>query len=77
MWQVLGLPHSCGLHPRAWRAMETGAMSSKELKSMVDANLLARFMQLGAAEQQRLALMIGSTPKKVMAALANLGSGLP
>jgi hypothetical protein len=44
---------------------------------MVDANLLARFIHLGEDEQQRLALMIGSTPRRVMAALAALGTGVP
>ena len=74
---VLGLPHGCGLHPRAFRAKGVAATSSKELKAMVDASLLARYVHLGEEEQQRLALMVGSTPKKVMAALAALGQGLP
>ena len=74
---VAGVPHACGLHPKAFRAMQTGATSAKELKGMVDASLLARFVHLDADEQQRLALMIGSTPRKVMAALAELGKGLP
>ena len=74
---ILGLTHACGLHPRAFRAMNTGAASARELKNMVDANLLVRFLHLGDDEQRRLALMIGSTPKKVMAALASLSRGLP
>ena len=45
--------------------------------SMVDANLLSRFMHLSDEQQQRLALMIGSTPRKVMAALAEMGKGVP
>ena len=51
--------------------------SAKELKSMVDANLLAKFLQLGEEEQGRLALMVGSTPKRVLAALEALGRGVP
>ena len=35
------------------------------------------FAQPVREEQQRLALMIGSTPRKVMAALAALGKGVP
>ena len=72
-----GLSHAAGLHPRAFRAMESGANSAKELKSMVDANLLAKFLQLGEEEQGRLALMVGSTPKRVLAALEALGRGVP
>ena len=35
---------------------------------MVDANLLSRYVELSALEQQ-LSLQIGSTPRKVLAAL--------
>ena len=57
--------------------MQTGAASARELKNMVDASLLVRFLHLGDDEQRRLALMIGSTPRKGMAALASLSRGLP
>ena len=74
---VLGLTHACGLHPRAHRAFRTNPTSSRELKNMVDADLLARFAQLGDLEQQRLALQIGSTPAKVHAALAAIAKSVP
>ena len=32
---IVGLPHACGLHPRAFRAMQTSAGSAKELKRYV------------------------------------------
>ena len=74
---VAGVPHACGLHPRALRAHQTHAGSSRELKSMLDTSLLGRFLHLSALEQQRLALQIGSTPKKVLAALEAIRRGMP
>ena len=74
---VVGLPHIAGLNPRAFRARGTGAATARELKNMVDGPLVARFQQLGEAEQQRLALQIGSTPRKVLAAIAKLASAAP
>ena len=74
---VTGLPHVCGLQPRAFRAMRVNARSNRELRNMVDANLLGRYVELSALEQQRLALQIGSTPRKVLAALEALGRGIP
>ena len=67
---VVGTEHTCALHPRAFRAMRSGAASSKELENMVDGDLVGRYTSLGEVEQQRLAMAIGTTVGKVREALA-------
>ena len=74
---VVGLRHDGGLHPRAFRAQNAGAASTQELKNLLDGALLARFNELGFEEQQKLAMQIGSTPTKVMEALAEIADVLP
>lgn len=70
---VVGAEHACALHPRAFRALRNGASSAKELDNMVDGELVGRYTALGEAQQQRLAMAIGSTVAKVHEALAEAG----
>ena len=72
---AVGLPQPAGLHPRAFRADKTRAASARELKNMVDGQLMGRFLELSAEDQQRLAMQIGSTPRNVFTALVELLEG--
>ena len=73
---VVGLRHEGGLHPRAFRAHATSATSARELKNLVDGQLVMRFIEASGEEQRRLAMQIGSTPRKVREALEELTSGV-
>ena len=67
-----GVPHAAGLHPRTFRAASTRASSSRELKNMVDGGMVLRFLEAAGEEQRRIAMQIGSTPRKVCEALEEL-----
>ena len=73
---VVGMPHVGGLNPRSFRAARTGATSARELKNLVDGQLVMRFIEASGEEQRRLAMQIGSTPRKVREALEELTSGV-
>lgn len=69
---VGGVQHTAGLNPRAYRAHHAGAISSRELKRVLDGTLLRRFATLDAAVQDKLAHQIGTTPRQLHVDLATL-----
>ena len=69
---VTGVPHLAGLNPRSHRAHNAGASSAQELKSVLDASLLAAFPSLDCEEQDKLALQIGTTPQKLLSSMGEL-----
>ena len=69
---VGGVPHTAGLNPRAYRAQHSGAISTRELKRVLDGTLLRRFAALDAAVQDKLAHQIGTTPLQLHIDLASL-----
>ena len=54
--QVVGMPHMGGLNPRSFRAHGATATSSRELKNLIDGQLVLRFLEASGEEQRRLAM---------------------
>jgi len=67
---VAAVPHVAGLHPCAFRAHHSGAVSTQELKFVVDGALLCRFASLHTEAQDKLAHQIGTTAAQLLADIA-------
>lgn len=71
------MPHTAGLHPRAFRLAKPGRRSPRiHQKHILDGELLFKFLFLERPKQRELALAIGADPDSIITTIRDIDSSV-
>lgn len=60
------IPHTAGLHPQAYRALQRERLLRNRKHTILDGLLLSRYLALDSATQQQIALKLGTSRERIL-----------